>query len=248
MPYKKLYQNIFKEQLDDIGSKEALTSITRSFPYFSAAHFFLLKQTDELSIDHKMIAAKTALHFDNLFLLNLQLNKQEKEIIATQVLEAVEEIKEEEKTELVKKEISEEKTEISEIEQQPKAVVATEDTEILFEPLHTTDYFASQGIKISDEVQPNDKLGKQLKSFTDWLKTMKKVHDSKLPQGSDQMDASVNKLAEKSNKEAEVLTEAMAEAFAQQGKHEKAKDIYLKLSLLNPSKNAYFAAKLEQFK
>jgi DNA-binding SARP family transcriptional activator len=112
--------------------------------------------------------------------------------------------------------------------------------------LHTTDYFASQGIKLSEEMQPNDKLGKQLKSFTEWLKTMKKVHESKLPEGNEQLDASVNKLAEKSNKDEEVITEAMAEAYIIQGKPEKAKDVYLKLSLLNPSKNAYFAAKIDQ--
>ena len=47
---------------------------------------------------------------------------------------------------------------------------------MVFEPMHLVDYFASQGIKLSEEVQTGDKLGKQLKSFTEWLKTMKKVH------------------------------------------------------------------------
>lgn len=40
----------------------------------------------------------------------------------------------------------------------------------------------------------------------------------------------------------------MAEAYIQQGKIAKARDIYEKLSLLNPSKNVYFAAKIESLK
>jgi len=117
---------------------------------------------------------------------------------------------------------------------------------LLFTPLYATDYFASQGIKLREEALPNDKLGKQLKSFTDWLKTMKKVHDSKLPAGSEVLDLSVQKLAEKSNKEEQVITESMAEVFLHQGKLHKAKEIYDKLSLLDPSKIAYFAAKIDQ--
>ena len=49
-----------------------------------------------------------------------------------------------------------------------------------FEPLHTVDYFASQGIKITEEPVTNDKLGNQMKSFTAWLKSMKKLHPAKL--------------------------------------------------------------------
>ena len=120
--------------------------------------------------------------------------------------------------------------------------------DLIFEPLYTTDYFASQGIRLNDEIKPTDKLGKQLKSFTEWLKTMKKVHEGRLPPGSEQLDATVQNLAEKSNKEDEIVTEAMADAYLLQGKAAKARDIYLKLSLLNPAKSAFFAAKIEQLK
>ncbi len=117
----------------------------------------------------------------------------------------------------------------------------------LFEPMHMVDYFASQGIKLSEEIQTADKLGKQLKSFTEWLKTMKKVHA-----GSEQAvgapDKTVEDLAEKSNVGNEVITEAMAEVFARQGKRAKATEVYQKLSLLNPAKSAYFAAKIENLK
>ena len=65
-------------------------------------------------------------------------------------------------------------------------------------------------------------------------------------EGSESLDKSVQAMAEKSNKEEDVITETMAEVFLQQGKLHKAKEIYEKLSLLNPSKIAYFAAKIEQ--
>ncbi|HMX36056.1 MAG TPA: hypothetical protein PKA94_02160 [Ferruginibacter sp.] len=117
----------------------------------------------------------------------------------------------------------------------------------LFEPMHMVDYFASQGIKLSEEIQTADKLGKQLKSFTEWLKTMKKVHAGS-EQAAGASDKTVEDLAEKSNVGNEVITEAMAEVFARQGKRAKATEVYQKLSLLNPAKSAYFAAKIENLK
>ena len=122
--------------------------------------------------------------------------------------------------------------------------MSTTEDKISFEPLHTSDYFASLGIKLDENGKPVDKLGRQLKSFTDWLKTMKKIHSEQLPSSSEQTDNIIQKLAEKSNTEAEVLTEAMAEVLFHQGKARKAIEVYKKLSLLDPSKSAYFAAKI----
>ena len=73
---------------------------------------------------------------------------------------------------------------------------------------------------------------------------MKKIHSEQLPSSSEQTDNIIQKLAEKSNTEGEVLTEAMAEVLFQQGKARKAIEVYKKLSLLDPSKSAYFAAKI----
>ena len=123
----------------------------------------------------------------------------------------------------------------------------TEDS-ITFEPLHTSDYFASLGIKLSNKVLHSDKLGKQMKSFTEWLKDMKKLQPDQIPLQSEQADLTIQKLAEASNLEIEVETEAMAEVLIQQGKKQKAIKVYKKLSLLNPSKSAYFAAKIDQLK
>ena len=54
------------------------------------------------------------------------------------------------------------------LDSEPKGVLS-------FEPYHTVDYFASQGIKLSQEDNTKDKFGKQLKSFTEWLKSMKRL-------------------------------------------------------------------------
>jgi hypothetical protein len=124
-----------------------------------------------------------------------------------------------------------------------------EENEIVsFEPLHTVDYFASQGIKLSEESLSNDQLGKQVKSFTAWLKSMKKLHPGQLPEQNEVIEKLIQTSSEASNQSVNVLTEAMAEVLVKQGKSEKAIEMYQKLSLLNPSKSAYFAAKIESIK
>lgn len=119
---------------------------------------------------------------------------------------------------------------------------------IVFEPLYTKDYFASQGIKLSEETLIKDKLGKQMKSFTEWLKTMKKINTDKQPEPDEVVDKQIQIIAEKSNQTEEVVTEAMADVLLLQGKHEKAVEMYEKLSLINPAKSAYFAAIIQVIK
>lgn len=132
--------------------------------------------------------------------------------------------------------------------------LVTEDS-ITFEPLHTSDYFASVGIKFSEEAKPVDRLGQQMKSFTEWLKTMKKIHADQFaetgsaPQSAAQTNEQhIQQLAEASNRDGEVLTEAMADVLVQQGRVTKAVEVLEKLSLLNPGKITYFAAKINQLK
>jgi len=122
-------------------------------------------------------------------------------------------------------------------------------TELTFEPYHTVDYFASQGIKLSQEEVSKDKFGKQLKSFTEWLKTMKRLPATQMAATVDSgSETKVQHLAQDSIHEADVYTEAMAEVWAKQGNTQKAIEIYNKLVLLNPSKKAYFATKIENLK
>ncbi|MBO9619053.1 MAG: hypothetical protein J7539_08470 [Niabella sp.] len=121
--------------------------------------------------------------------------------------------------------------------------------DMLFTPYYTVDYFASQGIKLSDEVPATDRFGSQLKSFTSWLKDMRRLPDAtsgiKL---NTTVEAAVEKMAENSLDGQNEETAAMAEVWAKQGNRQKAIEIYQKLSLQNPSKKAYFAAKIEHLK
>jgi hypothetical protein len=120
--------------------------------------------------------------------------------------------------------------------------------EPIFESFHTIDYFASQGIKLMQE-ELKDKLGKQLKSFTDWLRSMKRIGPIDSTTSIDEVtNQSIQRIAEHSVEEKEVLTEAMAEVWVKQGNAAKAIRVYEKLSLLNPAKSTYFAGRIEQLK
>ena len=368
---EQLFESLFKRNLSSNDTKDFLTNCTKEYPYFTAAQFYLLQQTETDSPLYNKQTAKTAILFNNPLWLNFQLNQcaassalpeliVEKQPIDDTIIYSTE-IEEVEKIDPVTNELEtlldkkklivpaivvekdstdvneiapelvetfsaslpeamaviEEKitepehkdenynhenieiTEVAKIETEPakifsaklseafaatddqitnrenqdeeydyegddltegkeiepmnikldfKSASATTEDTIIFEPLHRSDYFASVGIKLSDEIKPGDKLGKQLKSFTDWLKTMKKIHEEQLPLQNEQSDIIIQKMAEKSNTEGEVLTEAMAEVLLQQGKNRKAIEVYQKLSLLNPSKSAYFAAKIDQIK
>ena len=126
-----------------------------------------------------------------------------------------------------------------------------ETAKLSFEPYHTVDYFASQGIKFKEEEKPKDRFGQQLKSFTEWLKTLKKAPETatgSAPAATGPEDKKVTQMAAHSLAEGEVVTEAMADVWEKQGNHEKAIETYRKLSLLNPTKSAYFAAKIDHLK
>ena len=120
---------------------------------------------------------------------------------------------------------------------------------IVFAPYHMIDYFASQGIKLVLEDQPADSFGKQLKSFTDWLKVMKKLPAQPASDKQNEKDADrIRHFAEHSVEERDILTESMAEVLAKQGMYENAIALYQKLSLIYPPKSAYFASRIEQLK
>ena len=130
------------------------------------------------------------------------------------------------------------------------AEVSSENTEIPLDPYYTIDYFASQGIKLDLEVNPQDKLGQNLKKFTQWLRHMKKLgpEDAKVEIENSEAEADVQKMADSSNSVREVVTEAMAAVLEKQGKKSKAIELYNKLSFLNPDKSTYFAAQIEKLK
>ncbi len=128
-------------------------------------------------------------------------------------------------------------------------VAASTAPELTFEPFFTVDYFASQGVKCKEEEKPVDKFGQQLKSFTDWLKAMKRLPVTEMAKSVEtQAEQKVEQLAGQSIADREVVTEAMAEVWEKQGNAAKAIELYSKLSLLEPSKSPYFAAKIEDLK
>lgn len=122
--------------------------------------------------------------------------------------------------------------------------------ELELQPYHTIDYFAALGIKVGKlDENPQDNFGKQLKSFTEWLKAMKKGPKVALEKDLPQQDEKkIVTDAEQSVQQKEIITEAMAEVLEKQGLNEIAVKVYQKLSLQNPSKSAYFAAKIEELK
>lgn len=344
---------ILKQNHSGLPQKDFLNQVAKDYPYFTPAHFFLLKQYNETDTAYSSQAAKTALLFNNPHWLHFQLQQPYQKTLTieeTPVINMYPEnedtdddnavlvkqnekaipfvqaenvplsdntIKQETQTETTAQIIADANSDnddtalLVNINETLKALPDTENTfntkpvelpinekapseqlefednadndddngvlktesevkgmelahtkidlaaslkkaekenALAFEPMHMVDYFASQGIKLNNDVQHADKLGKQLKSFTEWLKTMKKVHPENLPSGTESTEIAIQTLAEKSNTESEIITEAMAEVFSQQGKAAKAIEVYQKLSLLNPLKSAYFAGKIEQLK
>jgi hypothetical protein len=222
----KLVQSVLgKNSLGECSLSE-LEELAEKHPYFGAAQLLLAKKLQDVDeVKYTRQVEKASLFFHNPLWLNNLLN--DNDVSAPAVLQTVE------------------------VKQEPVTVVPEppKKEEILFEPFHTVDYFASQGIKIRDEELVKDKLGKQLKSFTEWLKTMKKLPVAEMEKRpSSSAEQKVEQLAQHSLEERQVVTETMAEVWEKQGNNEKAIDIYTKLSLLDPSKSAYFAAKIEGLK
>lgn len=118
-----------------------------------------------------------------------------------------------------------------------------------FTPYHTVDYFASQGIKLGEEIKSADRFGNQLKSFTSWLKEMRRLPEAEVTSKFNSFDnTNVEKMAQSSLSGENAITEAMAQVWIKQHNPQKAIDIYKKLSLQNPAKSAFFAAKIEHLK
>ncbi|MES1214806.1 MAG: hypothetical protein ABUT20_04740 [Bacteroidota bacterium] len=265
-----------KESLEQCSIHD-VQKLVDQHPYFGAAHLLLAIKMQPGNEDlYQKQLQKTSLYFNNPLWLDHLLNEtggaelipaatfaEEEEtspIIADEIImepiNQPEELKEEnsyDETEFVSDTFVESENQNQEtiVELPPFKMppVETAGTELIFEPYHTVDYFASQGIKFKEEMLQQDKFGKQLKSFTEWLKTLKRLPESAVALNVEtSAEQKVEELAGQSIQDREVVTEAMADVWEKQGNHEKAIEIYNKLSLLDASKSRYFAAKIEELK
>lgn len=126
-----------------------------------------------------------------------------------------------------------------------KAVEADAIIPIETAPFYRVDYFAYQGIKL--EAQKNDVLAAKTRRFTDWLRHIRSTNPNPTDLGTDLVSENkIVTLAGQSIENPEIITEAMAQVLERQGKTAKAIRLYEKLSFLNPSKSAFFAAKIEE--
>jgi hypothetical protein len=267
----KLTKTVLKNDSLADCSVSQVQVLAEQYPYFAASQILLaakLKETGTADLESQL--QKTLLYINNPFWLNriLKTDKPATELqnqTHTETLKAEVPVTVEYKqatTEAIieetEEEIYDETTEIEEDESilniklpslDMTAVSADTELSLNFEPYHRVDYFASQGIKVETALHKDDKLGHKLKSFTDWLKVMKKLPESdKVNQIDSGIEQKVITLAEHSLTERDIVTEAMAEVWEKQGKNEKAIDTYHKLSLLYPDKSTYFASKIDLLK
>lgn len=123
----------------------------------------------------------------------------------------------------------------------------TAQMQIPLEPYHTIDYFASQGIK-AFQIDDQDDIGKKVKSFTAWLKTMKRLQPEQASNYSRETESHQEQTDSDAINAETIVTESMADVYIKQGLIEKAIDIYQKLSLQNPDNSRIFADKISVLK
>jgi hypothetical protein len=97
-------------------------------------------------------------------------------------------------------------------------------------------------------ISSHNKKAKEEEADKKALKTMWQQQKlaAAIEEESDEIPEQVFEMAVNSiSRKDELVSESLAEVYAKQGKKEKAIDMYQKLSLLNPEKNTYFAAKIQ---
>lgn len=270
-----LAQQVFgKSSIDDCDLQE-IKDLAGRYPYFAPVQFLLLeKLKKENSPEYTTQLQKAVLYYHNPLEFDYFISSErfETQVDFTEsdqpsIIEPEQEEESFDTTEIPEEETANTNEDVMEssaeekmaesiervLEQEEEQIKEPEpdsnNNALVFEPYHTVDYFASQGIKLSQEDVSKDKFSKQLKSFTEWLKTMKRLPASEIPSNMDAgFESNVQHLAEDSVHDANVVTEAMAEVWIKQGNKEKAIETLHKLGLLNPSKKAYFAGLIENLK
>ncbi len=261
-----MIQSLFERESMDEMTLDELKRYSEEFPYSSIVQFlYTCKLKSQYHLDFPEAVSKTALFFDDSSWLNYQLSEDaekgnfRKTLYDTpysntsddELAEGVGEI-----------EVADDENEgshhqpsttqsndkidlqISETNSLPES---NKDFEFPLTPYHTIDYFASLGIKINME-NDKDELSMKVKSFTAWLKTMKRLQPGTETVTIKDIQSILDTPNEKENQAEEVLTEAMAEVYLKQGLSEKAIEVYHKLSLQNPLNSHIFADKISKIK
>jgi len=270
-----MIQSLFQRESMDEMTLDELKRHAEAFPFSSIVQFlYTCKLKSQYHLDFPEAVSKTALFFDDSSWLNYQLREEGEKgnfrkiiydsqfnnISEDEVVEEVEGVKEVEGVEGVEVDFDENEgvfhdtsmVQPTENIDQKETVKGTpvetnNDFEFPLTPYHTVDYFASLGIKINMEGD-KDELSLKVKSFTAWLKTMKRLQPIAETVTIKDIQSILDTQNEKENQTEAVLTEAMAEVYLKQGLREKAIEVYDKLSLQNPLNSHIFADKISQIK
>lgn len=267
-----LIQSLFeKESLEEMTLDE-FRSISEQYPYSSIVQFlYSCKLKSVYHLDFPEQVTHTALFFPSPQWLNYQLSDESEignfrliqydinfnnvsEDVPVEIDQSNENTWEydEEQSNFSSTENEMASVENKEVITQHQPLILTENNpvetlQIPIEPYHTVDYFASQGIKTLLDNQ-NDDLGKKVRSFTAWLKTMKSLQPV---QGNDSIEDDDEEIDNGNGDQVKteiIATEAMAEVYLKQGLAHKAIEVYAKLSLQNPANSHIFATKIIQIK
>ena len=170
---------------------EELRQLTHQYPFFGPAQFlFVKKMQEDGAWQLKEQIQKTSLYFQNPLWLDHLLKTNftnpadeaiQKEALMPEPAAQMEiPVTHEEVVDqtMITREPSITQSERKEEENQPELMVEmpkfkfepvdVSKAELTFEPYHTIDYFASQGIQPKLEEKPKDQFSRQLKSFTEW--------------------------------------------------------------------------------
>ena len=249
-----ILQHIFGKDLQEVPL-EALQQLTAQYPFFGPGQLLLAKklyETDPAAFQEQV--KKTALYFSNpLWLEHLLTIKKEQDTQTPKTNQAPLPSSVEPVAVIDSEEPDEETGQMEEMATGNSPLlrnwlnpVTISDT-LELPAYHTIDYFASQGIQLRAEDEA-DKLVKQLKSFTEWLKTMRRLPQPTIGQLEKIHEEAIYQQASGSLEEQEIVTETMAEVLVKQQDTQRAIQIYHKLGLQYPSKKAYFAVKIQALK
>lgn len=240
-------------QLQEISSA-ALKEFAATYSYFQPIHY--LRQLNEQTAVGPFFALRQVFPANPLLLQELAERVKEVPITPADPL-------------LIAASPDSLKQEQQALEQEPVEQVLPWDT-----PVQPMDYFASQGIGAdwdSEDKAPAEVEEKSLlvmMTFGEWLlymqsknkkekeeeadkkalKTMwqKQKLAAAIEEEDEEIPETVFEMAVNSiSRNDELVSESLAQVYVKQGKVKQAIEVYRKLSLQNPEKNVYFAAKIE---